>query len=40
MSCNIAQAKKHFFEVVRLSAQEPQAIHNRETAVATVILNE
>jgi PHD/YefM family antitoxin component YafN of YafNO toxin-antitoxin module len=37
MSWNIAQAKQQFSEVVRLSAQEPQAIYNRETAVATVI---
>jgi hypothetical protein len=37
MSWNIAQAKKHFFEVVRLSAQAPQEIHNRETAVATLV---
>jgi prevent-host-death family protein len=37
MSWNIAQAKQQFSEVVRLSAQEPQAIYNRETPVATVI---
>jgi PHD/YefM family antitoxin component YafN of YafNO toxin-antitoxin module len=37
MPWNIAQAKQQFSEVVRLSAHEPQAIYNRETAVATVI---
>jgi prevent-host-death family protein len=37
MSWNIAQAKQQFSEVVRLSAKEPQAIYNRETAVAAVI---
>jgi PHD/YefM family antitoxin component YafN of YafNO toxin-antitoxin module len=37
MTWNIAQAKQQFSEVVRLSAQEPQAIYNRDTAVAAVI---
>ena len=34
MTWNIAQAKQQFSEVVRLSAQEPQAIYNREKPVA------
>ena len=34
---NIAQAKQQFSEVVQLSAIEPQAIYNRNTAVATVV---
>lgn len=37
MSWNIAQAKQQFSEVVRLSAQEPQAIYNREKPVAMLI---
>jgi hypothetical protein len=37
MSWNIAQAKQQFSEVVRLSAMEPQAIYNRDTAVAAVV---
>ena len=37
MSWNIAQAKQQFSEVVRLSAQEPQMIYNRERCVAAVI---
>lgn len=37
MSWNIAQAKQQFSEVVRLSAEEPQAIYNRERCVAAVI---
>jgi len=34
MICNIAQVKQQLSEVVRLSAQEPQAIYNREKTVA------
>lgn len=37
MSWNIAQAKQQFSEVVRLSAQEPQAIYNREKPVAMLV---
>lgn len=37
MTWNIAQAKQQFSEVVRLSAQEPQAIYNREKPVAMLI---
>lgn len=37
MSWNIAQAKQQFSEVVRLSAEEPQAIYNRDRCVAAVI---
>lgn len=37
MSWNIAQAKQQFSELVRLSAEEPQAIYNRERAVATLV---
>lgn len=37
MSWNIAQAKQQFSEVVRLSAEEPQLIYNRDRCVATVI---
>jgi len=37
MAWNIAQAKQQFSEVVRLSAQEPQPIYNRDRCVATVI---
>lgn len=37
MSWNIAQAKQHFSEVVRLSVQEPQAIYNRGELVAAVV---
>lgn len=37
MTWNIAQAKQQFSEVVRLSAQEPQVIYNRERRVAAVI---
>lgn len=37
MTWNIAQAKQQFSEVVRLSAQEPQAIYNRERPVAVLV---
>jgi prevent-host-death family protein len=37
MNWNIAQAKQQFSEVVRLAAQEPQAICNRDTPVAVLI---
>jgi PHD/YefM family antitoxin component YafN of YafNO toxin-antitoxin module len=37
MICNIAQVKQQLSEVVRLSAQEPQAIYNREKTVAMLI---
>jgi prevent-host-death family protein len=37
MTWNIAQAKQRFSEVVRLSAQEPQAIYNRGERVAVLI---
>ena len=37
MTWNIAQAKQQFSEVVRLSAQEPQAIYNRDKPVAVLI---
>lgn len=37
MIWNIAQAKQQFSEVVRLSVQEPQAIYNRDKAVAVLI---
>jgi prevent-host-death family protein len=37
MTWNIAQAKQQFSEVVRLSAQEPQAIYNREKPVAVLV---
>jgi prevent-host-death family protein len=37
MTWNIAQAKQQFSEVVRLSAQEPQAIYNREKPVAALV---
>jgi prevent-host-death family protein len=34
---NIANAKQQFSEVVRLAAQEPQAIYNRDRPVAVLI---
>ncbi len=37
MSWNIASAKQQFSEVVRLTAQEPQAIYNRDKPVAVLI---
>jgi hypothetical protein len=37
MSWNIAQAKQQFSEVVRLTAEEPQMIYNRDRCVAAVI---
>jgi antitoxin (DNA-binding transcriptional repressor) of toxin-antitoxin stability system len=37
MSWNIAQAKQQFSELVRLCAEEPQAIYNRDRAVATLV---
>lgn len=37
MNWNIADAKQQFSEVVRLSAEEPQAIYNRNTPVAALI---
>jgi prevent-host-death family protein len=37
MTWNIAQAKQRFSEVVRLTAQEPQAIYNRGERVAVLI---
>ncbi|MEJ8846828.1 type II toxin-antitoxin system prevent-host-death family antitoxin [Variovorax rhizosphaerae] len=37
MDWSIAQAKQQFSEVVRLTAEEPQAIYNRSTPVAMMI---
>lgn len=37
MSWNIASAKQQFSEVVRLTAQKPQAIYNRDKPVAVLI---
>lgn len=37
MTWNIASAKQQFSEVVRLTAQEPQAIYNRDKQVAVMI---
>ena len=37
MDWNIAQAKQQFSEVVRLSAEEPQAIYRREVPVAALV---
>ncbi len=37
MAWNIAQAKQQFSEVVRLCAQEPQGIDNRDKAVPTLV---
>ena len=37
MTWNIASAKQQFSEVVRLTAEEPQAIYNRDKPVAVLI---
>ena len=37
MTWNIANAKQQFSEVVRLSAQEPQAIYSHKRAVAVIV---
>ena len=37
MTWNIATAKQQFSEVVRLTAEEPQAIYNRDKPVAVLI---
>ena len=37
MTWNIASAKQQFSEVVRLAAEEPQAIYNRDKPVAVLI---
>lgn len=37
MTWNIANAKQQFSEVVRLSAEAPQAIYNRDKPVAVLI---
>ena len=37
MTWNIASAKQQFSEVVRLTAQAPQAIYNRDKPVAVLI---
>ena len=37
MTWNIASAKQQFSEVVRLTAEEPQAIYNRDKPVAVVV---
>ncbi|APW38255.1 hypothetical protein RD110_14495 [Rhodoferax koreense] len=37
MTWNIANAKQQFSEVVRLTAEEPQAIYNRDKQVAVLI---
>ena len=37
MTWNIAQAKQQLSEVVRLTAQEPQAIYNRDKPVAVMV---
>lgn len=37
MNWSIAQAKQQFSEVVRLAAEEPQAIYNRATPVAMIV---
>ncbi|QTD43704.1 type II toxin-antitoxin system Phd/YefM family antitoxin [Ottowia testudinis] len=37
MIWNIGSAKQQFSEVVRLTAEEPQAIYNRDKPVAVVI---
>ena len=37
MNWNIANAKQQFSEVVRLAAQAPQPIYNRDQAVAVLI---
>ncbi len=40
MNWNIAQAKQHFSDVVKLAATEPQIIYNRNTPVAALITAE
>ena len=37
MTWNIASAKQQFSELVRLTAEEPQAIYNRDKPVAVVV---
>lgn len=37
MSWNIARAKQKFSEVVRLTAEEPQVIYNRDQPVAVLV---
>ena len=37
MTWNIASAKQQFSEVVRLTAEEPQAIYNRDKPVAVLV---
>jgi len=37
MNWNIASAKQQFSEVVRLTAEEPQAIYNRDKPVAVMV---
>jgi PHD/YefM family antitoxin component YafN of YafNO toxin-antitoxin module len=37
MTWNIAQAKQKFSEVVRLTAEEPQVIYNRDQVVAVMV---
>jgi len=37
MTWNIANAKQQFSEVVRLTAEEPQAIYNRGRPVAVMV---
>ena len=37
MTWNIDSAKQQFSEVVRLTAEEPQAIYNRDKPVAVII---
>lgn len=37
MTWSIANAKQQFSEVVRLTAEEPQAIYNRDKPVAVLI---
>lgn len=37
MDWNIATAKQQFSEVVRLTAEEPQAIYNRDKPVAVMV---
>jgi len=37
MSWKVGNAKQRFSEVLRLAADEPQTIHNRDRVVATII---
>lgn len=37
MTWNIAQAKQRLSEVIRLAAEEPQMIYNRDRCVAAVV---